>query len=195
MAVKMDSDEIITSPKFTACAETAFAYSQMTLCIACLSEFIRSLGYKAVPMGNDMALSIPLAIDAGLGELGRNGLLITPEYGPCVRICKIFTDLPLETDKPKKFGVADFCKKCKKCVDACEAKAIQIDDKPTFKTVCPSNNQGILRWAVNHDECYKFWIKNGGECSNCIAVCPFLNKKSFIEKERRPPDSDRRPLG
>jgi len=46
-------------------------------------------------MCNDTALSIPLAIDAGLGELGRNGLLITAEYGYCIRLCKIFTNLPL----------------------------------------------------------------------------------------------------
>ena len=70
-----------------------------------LAEFIRILGYKAIPMGNDTSLSIPLAIDAGLGELGRHGLLITPEYGPCVRLCKVFTDLPLEPDKPIQFGV------------------------------------------------------------------------------------------
>ena len=174
MSVKMDGDKIKTSPSFSACSATGFAYSQMALLVACIAEFIRNLGYKAIPMGNDTALSIPMAIDAGLGELGRNGLLITPEIGPCVRICKVFTDMPLEGDKPIDFGVKDFCMKCKRCVDACEAGAIQITEKPTFDIECPSNNQGILRWAVNHDKCYKFWIKNGGECSNCIAACPFF---------------------
>jgi reductive dehalogenase len=149
----------------------------MAFLVSCIAEFIRNLGYKAIPMGNDTALSIPLAIDAGLGELGRNGLLITPEYGPCIRICKVFTDLELKTDKPITFGVTDFCKNCKKCVEACEADAIQTEDEPSFKTVCPSNRQGVLRWAVNQDKCYKFWVENGGECSNCIAACPFFTKK------------------
>lgn len=45
-------------------------------------------------MVNDISLSIPLAIEAGLGELGRNGLLITKDFGPCVRLCKIFTTCP-----------------------------------------------------------------------------------------------------
>ena len=142
-----------------------------------MAEFIRNLGYKAIPMGNDTALSIPLAIDAGLGQLGRNGLLITPEYGPCIRICKVFTDLPLFVDKPIEFGVTKFCKTCSKCADACEADAIQKTNEPSFKTECISNNQGILRWAVNHDKCYSFWIENGGDCSNCIAACPFFSNK------------------
>ena len=42
---------------------------------------------------------------AGLGEYGRLGLLITPEFGPRVRIGKIFTDLPLSHDEPRSFVV------------------------------------------------------------------------------------------
>lgn len=186
MAIKMDPSTIITSPTFIACIETAIAYSKMTFCVGCMAEFIRSLGYQAIPMCNDTALSIPLAIDAGLGNLGRNGLLITPEYGPCIRLCKVFTDMPLKTDKPIKFKVTEYCKKCKKCAEACEASAIEIKKEPSFDTVCLSNNPGILRWAVNHDKCYKFWIENGGECSNCIAACPFFpNNKRVKEIEKQ----------
>ena len=176
MTVKMDGFAIKTSPSYKACIATGLAYSQMAFLVSCMAEFIRNLGYKAIPMGNDTALSIPLAIDAGIGELGRNGLLITPEYGPCVRICKIFTDLPMKTDKPITFGVTNFCKNCQECVKACEADAIQKEDEPSFKTICFSNRQGVLRWAVNQDKCYKFWIENGGDCSNCISACPFFNK-------------------
>ena len=178
MTVKMDGSAIKTSPAFTACTETGYAYSQMAFLVSCMAEFIRNLGYKVIPMGNDTALSIPLAIDAGLGQLGRNGLLITPEYGPCVRICKLFTDLPLSVDNPIDFGVTEFCKSCNKCAEACEVEAIQTENEPSFRTMCPSNRQGVLRWTVNQDKCYEFWIKNGGECSNCIAACPFFTKKS-----------------
>jgi len=177
MTIKMDGFAIKTSPSLQACTATGLAYSQMAFLIGCVAEFIRNLGYDAIPMGNDIALSIPLAIDAGLGELGRNGLLITPEYGPCVRICKVFTNLPLEVDKPIEFGVTDFCKKCRRCVESCEAGAIQTTEEPSFEIECLSNNPGILRWAVNHDKCYKFWIENGGECSNCISSCPFFSGK------------------
>jgi len=105
LAVEMDADGIATSPAVLAAAATGVGYSKMAFTLACMGEFIRNLGYEATQCGNDTALSIPLAIDAGLGELGRNGLLITPQYGPRVRICKIFTDLTLEPDKPIKFGV------------------------------------------------------------------------------------------
>lgn len=171
MAVAMDKEMIAASPSFTACIATGIGYSRMSLLVGCMAEFIRHLGYRAIPMGNDTALSIPLAIDAGLGELGRNGLLITQEFGSCVRICKLFTDLPLRLDRPKEIGLSNLCQRCRKCAESCKAEAISTEEQPIFSTVCPSNNPGIKRWPVNHDRCYAFWIENGGECSTCIAEC------------------------
>jgi epoxyqueuosine reductase len=173
MAIAMDAPAIESSPAYLAGSATGVGYSRMAFSIACLAEFIRNLGYQAISMGNDTALSIPLAIDAGLGELGRNGLLVTPEYRPCVRLCKVFTDLPLAPDRPGTFGVTETCKKCLRCAEACEVEAISSDPTPSYRTVSPSNNRGIKRWAVNHDKCYTFWVENGASCSTCIAVCPF----------------------
>lgn len=177
LAIAMDKDAIKNSPLFQATTATAIGYSKVAFTIACLSEFIRYLGYDAYPMGNDTAISIPLAIDSGLGELGRNGLLITPQYGACVRLGKIFTDLPLQIDKCIEFGVTDYCSKCNICADVCEPNAIQKTKEPSLKIKCPSNNRGIYRWAVNHDRCYSFWIENGGDCSNCISSCPYTNNE------------------
>ncbi|HPF17449.1 MAG TPA: reductive dehalogenase [Thermotogota bacterium] len=174
--VSMDPSNIQKSPAFPASVSTGLGYSKLAFIVACMAGFIRNLGYQALSMGNDTALSIPLAIEAGLGELGRNGLLITPELGPCVRIGKIFTDMPLEIDYPIDFGVTEFCNTCKLCAQNCESGAISSDDHPSYKTVCPSNNQGIKRWAVDHYKCYSFWVENGAECSTCIAVCPYLKK-------------------
>jgi epoxyqueuosine reductase len=173
MVIAMERAQILQSPAPIASFATGIAYSQMAFCISCMAQFIRYLGYQAIPMGNDTALSIPLAIDAGLGQLGRLGLLITPEYGPCVRICKIFTDMPLVVDRPIDFGVTEFCRQCNLCVEACKANAISEEKEPSFAIACSSNNKGILRWAVNHDKCYQFWIKNGTDCSSCIAACPY----------------------
>jgi len=111
MAVEMDADGIATSPAAPAAAATGVGYSKMAFMLAGVGEFVRNLGYEAIQCGNDTALSIPLGVDVGLGELGRNGLLITLEYGPRVRLCKVLTDLPLEPDKPIEFGVKEFCKK------------------------------------------------------------------------------------
>ena len=173
MTVEMDADGIATSPASPAAAATGVGYSKMAFMLACMGEFIRNLGYEAIQCGNDTALSIPLAIDAGLGELGRNGLLITPQYGPRVRLCKIFTDLPLKPDKPIEFGVKEFCKKCKLCAEHCETDAISMDDEPSFEVACPSNNPGALKWYVDVERCYLYWCENGIDCSTCIKVCPY----------------------
>jgi hypothetical protein len=172
-AIAMDPSAIRSSPAFSSSAAVGVGYSRMAFAISCLAEFIRHLGYRAIPLGNTTALSIPLAIDAGLGELGRNGLLITAEYGACVRLCKVLTNMPLATDRPVSFGVQDLCRGCLRCADACEATAISRDPVPSYALACRSNNAGILRWAVNHDRCYAFWCDNGQDCATCIAACPF----------------------
>jgi epoxyqueuosine reductase len=63
---------------------------------------------------------MPSAIAAGLGELGRNGLVITEKYGARISLGNpILTDLPLESDQPIDIAVEDFCKICRKCATAC----------------------------------------------------------------------------
>ena len=66
----------------------------------------------------------PNAIQAGLGEYGRHGLVITPEFGTSVRFGKIFTDAPLAHDRPISFGVKEMCEICSACVTGCPSKAI-----------------------------------------------------------------------
>jgi len=173
MAVEMDSKGIAASPAVPAAVATGVGYSKMAFTLSLMGQFIRNLGYRAIQCGNDTALSIPIAIDAGLGELGRNGLLITPQYGPRVRLCKIFTDLPLAPDKPITFGVKEFCKKCKACAKNCETGAISSDNEPSFDIACQSNNPGAMKWYVNAELCYQFWRENGTDCSTCIKICPY----------------------
>ncbi len=176
MAVPMDAESILQAPKLMASVATGAGYSRMAVVASSLAQFIRNLGYQAISIGNDTALSIPIAVDAGLGKLGRNGLLITKEYGPCIRLCKVFTDIPLVIDEPAEAGLLDFCKQCAKCASACEVGAISFDAEPSYQIACPSNNPGIKRWTVNVDKCYQFWMQNGSGCSSCIAACPFTQK-------------------
>lgn len=172
MAVEMDELGIATSPETPAAAATGLGYSKMAFISSILAEFIRNLGYTAIPSGNEIAFSIPIAVDAGLGQLGRNGLLITPEYGPRVRLCKVFTDLPLVPDKPIDFGVNEFCSICKKCAYACSVQAISHGEQ-TYEGVCKSSSPGVLKWPVDGEKCYNFWCDNGTDCSDCINVCPY----------------------
>ncbi len=183
MVVEMDPVALGSSPSVTSATATALGYSQSTFLVMHLGEFIKSLGHHVIKMVNDTALSIPLAIDAGLGQLGRNGLLITKEYGPRVRICKIFTDLPLKVDHPIDFGVTDFCKKCKECAEACEADAISFDDEPSFETKCSANNPCVKKWYIDGEKCYDFWYENSMDCATCITVCPFSKMEPNTPKD------------
>ena len=172
MALEMNRQMISESPQVAEFAATDLGYSKMAWLVVMLAEYIRALGYQAIPCMNDTALSIPLAIDAGLGQAGRNGLLITPEYGPCVRLCKVLTDMPLETDQPINFGLTEFCKQCLACAKACPVGAISFGDQ-TFMGVGESNNPGVQKWFVDAEKCLRFWQENGGSCANCVAACPF----------------------
>jgi len=172
MAIEMDYALIQTAPTGGAGAATGLGYSKMAFVAGLLAQFIRNLGYRAIPCGNDTALSIPVAIEAGLGELGRNGLLITEKFGPRVRLCKVFTDLPLVSDGPRFFGVDEFCRQCMKCAHHCSPRAISFGEK-TAEAACRSNNPGVLKWPVNAEQCFKFWIANRMDCADCIRVCPF----------------------
>ena len=172
LAVEMDYQAIRCSPSGPASVATGLGYSKMAFIAGLLAHHIRGLGYQAIACGNDTACSIPIAIDAGLGELARNGLLITPEFGPRVRLAKVITDMPLMPDRPIEFGVWDFCLKCEKCADKCPSKSIPYG-KPTDKPNNISNRQGLLRWPINAETCLAFWAKNGTDCANCIRSCPF----------------------
>ena len=172
MLHEMDYTLMRTAPAYGENAATGRGYSMMAFMASSVAHFIRDLGYGAIPSGNDTALSIPMAVDAGLGELGRHGLLIAPRYGPRVRISKVLTNLPLVPDKPIEIGVREMCEVCRKCAKACPGQAISFD-KPTMAGPTISNNPGIYKWYINPEKCFQFWVRNKGDCANCIRVCVF----------------------
>lgn len=176
LAIEMDYDAVSFSPGRIASAAASMGYSKMAVTAGMVAEYIRGMGFEAFPCGNDTACSIPMAIDAGLGELARNGLLITPRYGPRVRLAKIFTNLPLLPDQPIEFGVWEFCRICKKCAQKCPSKSIPFGEA-TDEINNRSNRPGVRRWALNSETCLEWWFKNGSSCSVCIRACPF-NKPS-----------------
>jgi ferredoxin len=182
-AIEMDELAIATSPEAPAGAATGTCYSRMAFVSATLAEFIRNLGYTAIPAGNNVGLSIPMAIDAGLGQLGRHGLLITPEYGPRVRLFKVFTDLPLLPDKPIDFGVAPFCRGCKRCAEVCEVDAISFKDDPDWEPATKSSSPGALKWYMDAEKCFEYWCDNGMDCSTCISVCPYTKGRSEAQAD------------
>lgn len=179
LAVAMDYEGIQMSPTALEGGIVGFGYSMMAFVANLLAVFIRGLGYRALPSGNDTALSIPLAMAAGLGEMGRLGLLMTEEFGPRVRLCKVFTDLPLSYDTYRPFGAKGFCEDCKKCASYCPSQAIPKGEMTTEGHNI-SNHSGPLKWYVDCEKCFQFWAKNRSDCANCIRVCPFNKPKGII---------------
>ncbi|AFL98536.1 reductive dehalogenase [Desulfitobacterium dehalogenans ATCC 51507] len=180
MLAPMNPNMLKYAPTTLSEATVGTEYSQMAESAGKMAEFIRGLGYNAIPMGNDASLSVPIAIDAGLGELGRHGLLVHPEYGSSVRISKVLTDLPIAPDKPISFGAAEFCRTCMKCAEACPSESISKDKDPSDKVACASNNPGMKKWYVNTWTCLNQWVENGGGCNICLSACPYNKPKTWI---------------
>ncbi len=171
-AQSMDHDLIRTVPSALSGAATGHGYSRDAMVVLSIAQYIQNLGYRAVASMNDTSLVIPAAIQAGLGEYGRLGLLITKEFGPRVRLGKIFTDLPLAHDSPVRFGVKKFCEICRRCSDSCPVKAIPAGD-PSTELHNESNIRGVRKWSVNGEKCFSYWTAQNTDCSICVRVCPY----------------------
>jgi reductive dehalogenase len=172
VAQPMDYEWIRTVPSALSGAATGLGYSHDALVVLSLAQYIRNLGYRATASMNDTSLAVPYAIKAGLGEYSRLGLLITKEYGPRVRLGKVYTDLPLAHDRPIRFGVKDFCEVCQRCSQACPVMAIP-DGEPTAQVYNQSNLRGVRKWSVNGEKCFGYWVAQNSDCSICIRVCPY----------------------
>ena len=167
LSMEMDKKRIDTAPSI-ACETTVMEiYRDLGRIANKLAVFLRQRGYGAHAghplMG--MALYPPLAQMAGLGWMGLNGLIITPEHGLRVRLAPVFTsieNLPLSEQNPHSW-VADFCSSCKVCIKQCPANAI-------YDTPIDHGNGQIT--YVSNEKCFPYFSDYYG-CSVCIAICPF----------------------
>lgn len=168
----MDYDLVRMSPTATAATSAAAGYAEDAITLLALAQYIRSLGYIAIANQNDTNLAIPYALQAGLGEYGRNGLVITRDYGPRVRFGRILTNMPMAHDVPKSFGVEKTCDICRRCANNCPPQAIDHGAPSTY-TFNRSNTRGIRKWTTDGEKCFKFWVMKGSDCANCIRSCPY----------------------
>ncbi len=182
VAQPMDADLIRTVPSALSGAATGLGYTHDSIVVILLAQYIRNLGYRAYASLNDSALGIPLGLQAGLGEVGRNGLLIHPEFGPRFRIGKVFTDLPLVNDKPTHFGVAQFCAQCDRCARACPPQALPYD-APSDHRHSKSNIAGVVKWTPNAEKCFDFWANQNTDCIICVRACPY--NRDFRKRRHR----------
>lgn len=136
------------------------AYAQTTERVEVNQENVSKLPHKTV------------ATRCGLGWIGKNCLLITPQYGSAVRISSLLTNAPLEYDEPIN---QSRCGMCSQCVRNCPAQAL----KGSLWTVgMPREN------IVDVKKCYEkqveIMLKNTGIetdlCGKCFAVCPYTKR-------------------
>lgn len=145
-------------------------------------KYIKGFGYDAIGqvstiVASDESLSTPLphktvATRAGLGWIGKNALLITPEYGSAIRISSIITSMPLMADTPVNESK---CGGCTKCAEACPASAI----KGNLWNVNTTRDE-----LINPFKCRKkaralaksgFGIETS-ICGKCIEICPYTKR-------------------
>jgi reductive dehalogenase len=173
VAIGLNQNMVKAAPQMPIVLETMRAYLRLASIVTTLAWYIRALGYsaRAHDIFNYQVILPPIAIDAGLGELARNGIVITEEYGSAFKIAAVTTDMPLVHDKPVNLGVAEFCQECKVCAEYCPVHAISKSEKVVVR--------GVRKWKVNDIACYSYWRRVGTDCGICVAVCPWTRPRHF----------------
>ncbi len=129
--VRMSPLSLATAPAALATAASSLAYSEGTSVQLRLQQFINRLGYQCLADGNmgTSGNSPGFGVLAGLGELSRLNRMISPNWGPLVRVYKVITDLPLAPTRPIDAGIFRFCRTCKKCAEVCPKQRPQYGNR------------------------------------------------------------------
>lgn len=176
-AVEMEHGMIAAAPQSPVIIETAKKYVEAARISIIAAQQIRKMGYAArahIAGSNYQIMLPPLGWKAGLGELGRFGMLLTWRFGARMRLGALTTDLPLIPDKPVAFGIQDYCEICKKCAENCPSQAIPHGKKRV--------ENGVQKWVLDREACYRYWRKVGTDCALCISVCPFSKPDNGLHR-------------
>lgn len=156
-----------------------YFYNQLDYVAIQLSLELEKMGYAGYPIqarregyfrDRDSIGIFPYkeaAVVAGLGNYGKNSLLITPEFGPRVRFAVVLTDAILcPTNKNNNIlDIEAICGSCTLCIDKCPVEAIKYDDNMTI--------------TIDSDKCraYMDWC----QCALCLGICPkgLLNRNKI----------------
>jgi len=171
-----DYDRYLACNSEISSAEYEIGHKNEMMSTFMLATYIREMGYPAQTHshGGYQVNPIPLAVNAGLGELGRHGMLIHEEYGSRLHLAVVTTDLPLTVDEPVDMGVEDVCKVCMKCAQTCPTYSIPFGDKEIVN--------GVEKWAIDVDSCYKGRVTGQNEftvCLICTTSCCYHKRLSW----------------
>ncbi len=139
------------------------AEGQSEIWISDLAVWLRSRGYRARPESlTGESIFIHYAVQAGLGQLGLNGQLLSPHAGSRCRLIVMTTDAPLEFDQPLDYGIEGVCDRCKICVRRCPVGAIPAERR---------EYRGVVKAKLNSKLCLPIVARTNG-CAICMKVCP-----------------------
>ncbi len=144
-----------------------------------LAAFIRGLGFPAIADHNGTGdiQAIPALYACGMGELGKHGSLIHPEFGAGFRPGFVITGAPVIADAPNIFGVQRTCESCRICEQNCPPAAIRSSEDFIV-------TEGVKRWRVDTATCYEASRFRDEYCHICVDVCPYHHKVNR-DPERR----------
>lgn len=128
-------------------------------------------------------VDVAVAQRAGLGFIGKNGLLITEEYGSFVYLGEIITNIQFEPDKPVPNGCGD----CTRCITGCPTGALLGDGRMNAKKCLSYQTQtkGMMPKE------YRRKIRNTiYGCDICQLVCPYNKGKDFHFHQEMEPKPD-----
>ena len=178
LAMEMSKEMIDKAPSQATMNMVFGTYDDLGKAVNSIAEYLRDHGYAAQadhPLGG-LVLFPPLAQRAGIGWVGKHGLLITPEYGPRVRLAAVYTNienLPLEESNAHGW-IEEYCRICGICVRECPPRAIR-DEFVTHET-------GRITHILQQ-ECFEYFAQHYG-CSVCIKVCPFSESADAYDRLR-----------
>lgn len=128
-------------------------------------------------------IDVVVAQRAGLGFIGKNGLLITKEYGSYVYLGEIITNIPFEPDIP---GINQ-CGECTKCIDYCPTSALLGDGRMNAQRCLSYQTQTKGMMPEEYREKIRTVIYG---CDICQQVCPFNKGKDFHFHQEMEPDPE-----
>ncbi len=142
-----------------------------------VAAFLQDLGFDALPIPASQILDWEkqrghlshkkVGLLAGLGWIGRNNLLVSPDFGSRFRLVTVLTNMPLAAGKPLEFG----CGECRRCAGRCPAKAIKetpadFDHWACFETLKEFRRRGIVSQFI---------------CGICVKACiPPAGEQRFV---------------
>ena len=164
LAVEQDYIDTQTLPSIQAESAHGDAHLRQAAMSKDLVDFIHALGYRAQVWGPTwhFGAMIPLFVQAGLGQLGINGQLLSPHFGSRARLQIITTNANIVHDRPVDYGVTKFCEICQVCFMRCPGRAIN-QNKIWYR--------GVEKSKLDFRRCRPVMTSYSG-CGVCMKVCP-----------------------